>query len=211
MKGELGEVPGEIPAVKRRPTPGPLTSMALEPTVQVKVDTDGTPLELPPARPHGRTRTPARAVRSTPAHRAEAPLELPPVRPQFEAEPGPELPPVRMDDAPPPAPARRTGATACGAGAAAGGGEIEDARARVDYPRAHRAQGQDADSGALTPAAAFDAVEADFFAREADLYKREAVETFDDLDSSGGDGAVQVAPQAQVTLRRPARPAADIY
>jgi hypothetical protein len=29
---------------------------------------------------------------------------------------------------------------------------------------------------------AFDEVEADFFAREADLYKREAVETFDDLD-----------------------------
>jgi hypothetical protein len=41
--------------------------------------------------------------------------------------------------------------------------------------------------GRVTPAAAFDAVEADFFAREADLYKREAVETFDDLDSSGGD------------------------
>jgi ActR/RegA family two-component response regulator len=37
----------------------------------------------------------------------------------------------------------------------------------------------------LTPSGAFDAVEADFFAREADLYKREAVETFDDLDSSG--------------------------
>jgi hypothetical protein len=32
----------------------------------------------------------------------------------------------------------------------------------------------------------FDDVEADFFAREADLYKREAVETFDDLDSPLG-------------------------
>jgi hypothetical protein len=29
---------------------------------------------------------------------------------------------------------------------------------------------------------ALDDVEADFFAREADLYKREALETFDDLD-----------------------------
>ena len=37
----------------------------------------------------------------------------------------------------------------------------------------------------VTPAAAFDAVEADFFAREADLYKREAVDTFDDLDPGG--------------------------
>jgi hypothetical protein len=33
---------------------------------------------------------------------------------------------------------------------------------------------------------AFDAIEADFFAREADLYKREALETFDDLDPVGG-------------------------
>jgi DNA-binding response OmpR family regulator len=32
---------------------------------------------------------------------------------------------------------------------------------------------------------AFDAIEADFFAREADLYKREALETFDDLDPTG--------------------------
>jgi len=35
----------------------------------------------------------------------------------------------------------------------------------------------------LTPSTAFDAVEADFFAREADLYKREHVENFDDLDT----------------------------
>jgi len=34
----------------------------------------------------------------------------------------------------------------------------------------------------MTPSTAFDALEADFFAREADLYKREALETFDDLD-----------------------------
>jgi hypothetical protein len=33
-----------------------------------------------------------------------------------------------------------------------------------------------------TLATAFDDVEADFFAREADLYKRDALETFDDLD-----------------------------
>jgi CheY-like chemotaxis protein len=36
----------------------------------------------------------------------------------------------------------------------------------------------------ITPSTAFDAVEADFFAREADLYKHEAVDTFDDLDRS---------------------------
>jgi hypothetical protein len=32
----------------------------------------------------------------------------------------------------------------------------------------------------------FDAIESDFFAREADLYKREALETFDDLDPVAG-------------------------
>jgi hypothetical protein len=37
----------------------------------------------------------------------------------------------------------------------------------------------------LTPSTAFDAVEADFFAREADLYKHEKVESFDDLDRGG--------------------------
>ena len=37
-----------------------------------------------------------------------------------------------------------------------------------------------------TLANAFDDVEADFFAREADLYKRDAVETFDDLENPLG-------------------------
>jgi hypothetical protein len=48
-------------------------------------------------------------------------------------------------------------------------------------PRSRRQTG----SQRLTPAnatTAFDDVEADFFAREADLYKREVVESFDDLD-----------------------------
>ncbi len=45
-------------------------------------------------------------------------------------------------------------------------------------------------SGQATPSAAdtFDAIEADFFAREADLYKREAIESFDDLDPVGSNG-----------------------
>jgi len=38
-----------------------------------------------------------------------------------------------------------------------------------------------------TPSTGFSAMEADFFEREADLYKRESVETFDDLE--GGTGA----------------------
>jgi hypothetical protein len=47
------------------------------------------------------------------------------------------------------------------------------------------------------PAAAssFNAVEADFFEREADLYKGEATETFDDLDGTG-------APRRPRTTRK---------
>ena len=127
VKGELEVVSGEIPPVKPRPTLD-AQAFALEPTVQVKVDTDGTPLELPPVRP---TRnTPAPHPAPAPAVRQKTPAPMP------ITTPAPRLKT--------PIPAR------------------------------------------VTPAAAFDAVEADFFAREADLYKREAVETFDDLDPMGG-------------------------
>jgi hypothetical protein len=48
-KADSETVGGEIPPVKRRVTPG-AASLALEPTVQVKLNSDGTPLELPPVR-----------------------------------------------------------------------------------------------------------------------------------------------------------------
>ena len=41
---------------------------------------------------------------------------------------------------------------------------------------------------ARSPSDSFSLVEADFFEREADLYKRESVESFDDLDRSGPNG-----------------------
>jgi CheY-like chemotaxis protein len=123
------------PPVKRRPTPaGDAAIFALEPTLQVKVDKDGTPLAMPPTR------------RSTPA--PVAALELPPTRRSTPA------PVATLEHVTEPPRAVRTSKTPI--------------PARV------------------TPAAAFDAVEADFFAREADLYKREAVETFEDLDPGNG-------------------------
>jgi DNA-binding response OmpR family regulator len=134
VKGELDAVAGDIPPVRPQSHPDGF-AMALEPTVQVKVAADGTPLELPPVRP------------AEPPAAAEAPA------------PGPALaPPVRRKT-PTPSPALAV-------------------RSKTPIP------------SRVTPAAAFDAVEADFFAREADLYKREAVDTFDDLDPMGGnDGA----------------------
>ncbi len=46
----------------------------------------------------------------------------------------------------------------------------------------------------LTPTSAFDAIESDFFAREADLYHHDAVESFDDLDRGGTARKLQPVP-----------------
>jgi ActR/RegA family two-component response regulator len=161
-------VAGEIPEVKPRATPDGFTDLALGPTVQVKVDPDGVPLTLPAVRASDAPPADGERRAVPPALAAEAALPdgeppsivAPPVRtaeaPLPDGEP-PSLPPVRPAT---PAPERIS----------------------VSQVRAHKTP----IPGRVTPAAAFDAVEADFFAREADLYKREAVETFDDLDSSGG-------------------------
>ena len=158
--------------VKRAPTPGPITTLALEPTVQVKLNPDGTPFELPPSRratPAPAPTLEALSATSDSEATSEALSEPPP------REPPPELPPLRevlpetlseppLREAlpetlsePPPREAPRAVVRAT----------------KTPVPRR------------VTPAAAFDAVEADFFAREADLYKREAVDTFDDLDPGG--------------------------
>jgi hypothetical protein len=147
VSGALSSESGDIPPVKRRPTPGGLADLELGPTVQVKVDVDGTPLEMPVAPRDTNTPAPAPRAAEMPAPRANntpapAPVSTPPVR-RKTPTPSPALEPtLRSGKTPPPS--------------------------------------------RLTPAAAFNAVEADFFAREADLYKRETVDTFDDLDSSGG-------------------------
>lgn len=48
----------------------------------------------------------------------------------------------------------------------------------------------------LTPTSAFNAIESDFFAREADLYHHDAVESFDDLDRGGTARKLQPVPGA---------------
>jgi len=157
-KGEIGSndsVSGEIPPVKRRLTPDASAAIGLEPTVQVKLNPDGTPLELPPVRA---PEAPAVIVTEAPVLATEPPV-LATEPPVLATEP-PVLatePPVRRKT-PTPSPL------------------LPPVRQKTPIPTR------------VTPAAAFDAVEADFFAREADLYKRETVETFDDLDPmSGGD------------------------
>jgi ActR/RegA family two-component response regulator len=99
----------------------------------------------------------------------------------FDSEPPPrtELPasdgPLALDSEPPP----RTDRPDSGRHAPLDNGPSP----RVELtPRPRRTTG--GTSGGAPDA--FDAIESDFFAREADLYKREALETFDDLDPVGG-------------------------
>jgi DNA-binding response OmpR family regulator len=112
----------------------------------------------------------------------EAPVEVPlearldgALQPQVEA-PVDVPPEPRLDEPPPVADDRRAEARSPAKRERPPSGP----HAKVDRTPAPRV-------GSKTPvpqtaATAFDDVEADFFAREADLYKREALETFDDLD-----------------------------
>jgi hypothetical protein len=52
----------------------------------------------------------------------------------------------------------------------------------ADHPQAAHPPAGEAGKRALRPSSEFDALERDFFAREADLYKQEHPESFDDLD-----------------------------
>jgi hypothetical protein len=214
-KEDFAAVTGEIPPVKRAPTPGPITSLALEPTLQVKVDVDGTPLELPPAR----------RVAPAPAVALHPPLDgLSAPSPSFEAPSGDALSGEAPLSAPsgalaealsdaPPAPLSEPSGAALSEPLSAGlGAALSKAASEASFdpppagdpppelpplrealpepppreaPRPIVRAGKTPIPARVTPAAAFDAVEADFFAREADLYKREAVDTFDDLDSGG--------------------------
>jgi hypothetical protein len=171
-------------AVQRRPTPPATLAMAA--TIQVKLAPDGTPL----------TQAQAPAVAASPA---TLPTESEPPaapRPSFEPPPDrrvpqPELgpPPERMLLPPEPRPAsepllppeptappprQKTPIPPARARSKSGPRDL------TPGPRSKPPSGPHATNGTTT--GAFDDVEADFFAREADLYKREAIETFEDLD-----------------------------
>ena len=141
-----------------QPLPFPGTEPKTEPKAEPRTEPKAEPRTEPKAEP-----------------RTEAKAESP-VEPTIEskAEPSSELTseplPVRarsgsgrivpLEDAPPP--------------------RSERTSERTPRPRRISSDGQ-----ALAPDE-FDALESDFFAREADLYKREALETFDDLDPGTG-------------------------
>jgi ActR/RegA family two-component response regulator len=188
---------GEIPAIKRKLTPARATDLAVAPTVQMRLDSTGMPLSVPLAPADGEAPGAFGAQKTPPPIRARgesgrhAPLgDAPPPRAGRTGSgryaPLGYAPPPQADrsgsgrhaplgDAPPP----RADRGGSGRHAVLDGGPSP--RPELT-PRPHRITG-----GAQGSAPdAFDAIEADFFAREADLYKREALETFDDLDPVGG-------------------------
>lgn len=168
---------GEIASRRQLGTPASLAALAEAPTVQFKLD------ELPPAAPMGPTGLPPITAR----HIATRPE--PPVR--HASTPAPRAdnlrrtpPPDSLRRTPPPDGARRTPPPS-----------MRDSGKRPSLDALLPA-GPDSKAklrkilapSRITPSTAFDAVEADFFAREADLYKHEAVESFDDLDRGNRPG-----------------------
>jgi hypothetical protein len=179
---------GEIPVRKHLRTPT-AAEIAREPTVQVKVDALPAPEPAPlvPARPAPITAREAPiTAREAPQPHAPAPHVHPHPRPHPHPHPHPQTAPTK---APAPvaahnAPVPASAAPSPPAAHATGDGVPSPAPRPDSKARLKKVAAQ----VRLTPNTAFDAVEADFFAREADLYKREAVENFDDLDG-GADPA----------------------
>jgi CheY-like chemotaxis protein len=173
---------GEFAARKQAPTPAALTALAEAPTVQFKLD------ELPPAS----ALAPVRSAPITARHAtlAPAPQPAPPVaaaapiahpEPAVRAAAPAPRENVNLRRTPPPEGAKRTPAPSLrdsgsrpSLDALLPSGPDSKNKLRKVLPQTH-----------MTPSTAFDAIEADFFAREADLYKQEDVESFDDLDRGG--------------------------
>jgi hypothetical protein len=152
---------GEISARRIAPTPAALSALGDAPTVQVRLDS------LPPAAslfPAGAPPVTARGL--TPIASSEPPRR--------SATPAMARDSLRKTPAPgkTPAPASPRDNVA---------GPSLDALLPTG-PDSKAKLKKVLGATRLTPSTAFDAVEADFFAREADLYKREDVDSFDDLD-----------------------------
>ncbi|MFL5303816.1 MAG: hypothetical protein ACJ8F1_01330 [Polyangia bacterium] len=170
---------GEMTAAARRPTPATTSRLAAAPSVQVAVET-APPAPVNEPAPRVRPNSARQPILEADAPRGRAPsnrqaaLDADATRGRsgsgrqapLEGEAGPV------------------------ARARPGSGRhpaLEDApRTEHPTPRPRRVSGQ-----AAAPVAAdtFDDIEADFFAREADLYKREAIESFDDLDPIGSNSS----------------------
>jgi DNA-binding response OmpR family regulator len=193
VSGTAPAAAGEI-AARRRPSPAHVANVGEAPTVQVRLDATGMPI--------GPITSAASAALADPA-----PLSAPSAA---DAPPGAPIPLVNHKTPVPGRARSETGLRGSGGDAppqrrpssAARLQALEDGRSprgasggQVSLDKAHAQNGQHSlelpmrarrGSGASPSSETFDPVEADFFAREADLYKREPIETFDDLDPMPG-------------------------
>ena len=206
---------GEIAAAKRKPTPAAASAsfLAVAPTVQVQLDANGVPVGEPlvPSDPSSfpaqRTPPPIRARAPSgrfapledapPSRRSEQKNEPTPLPVRARGGSGPRpsleeaLPSPRTDQTTEPKIEPRSEPTPLPVRARSGSGRmppLEDAphpRNERTSERTPRPRRISSDGQTIAPDE-FDAIESDFFAREADLYKREALETFDDLDPAAG-------------------------
>jgi CheY-like chemotaxis protein len=166
-------VGGEIAGRRQLGTPAAIQALAQAPTVQFKLD------EMPPPAsmgPMGHQHAPITAKHPTlgGASPERGRRETPAPREALRRTP----PPDQLRRTPPPDGSRRTPPPS-----------LRDSGRRPSLdsmgPDTKNKLRKVLPQARLTPSTAFDAVEADFFAREADLYKQEDVESFDDLDRGG--------------------------
>lgn len=173
---------GEIVVQQSRPRVlNTVAGKSHEPSVLVEDMTGPVSPQAPASAPTGSS-TPSSAAPASAAAPA-LPRAWPPAS---VAQPVPGDPPAPVG---PPAPA----AVAAAVGSANPAAKSEGAPEARSEPPAAQPPG-DSVNGVGQPrprgsaSGNFDALETDFFAREADLYRREAVETFDDLDHPRGNG-----------------------
>jgi CheY-like chemotaxis protein len=181
---------GELSVRQQRPTPAALSALAQAPTVQFKLDELAPPAPMGPMGPAPVT---ARHQSLAPAAHAEPPVRhqsTPAHRDGLRRTPPPDSmrrtpPPDSMRRTPPPDGARRTPPPSL-----RDSGKRQSLDALLGSgPESKNKLRKILAPARITPSTAFDAVEADFFAREADLYKHETVESFDDLDRGRRPGA----------------------
>lgn len=160
---------GELPARKASPTPAAISALAEAPTVQVRLDGLPPPASIAPLWAAPLTAQQPAAAAAAPAATVEAPPRRPTPAPReaLRKTPRPDL-----RRTPPPDSMRRTPVP---------GKHDTGKRATLEAEKLRKVL----PATRLTPSTAFDELEADFFAREADLYKKDEIENFDDLDRNG--------------------------
>jgi hypothetical protein len=175
-----------IPARKSLRTPPPAEALAVgtEPTIHMKLDAAfprrATPMAAQPAAPVTAHLAQPASTAVVITARENAPVA--PVEPAAVAElplaAAPESGPARTKT-PPPLP------------------QIKASDSKTKLKKIS--------SSHLTPTSAFNAIESDFFAREADLYKHNVVESFDDLDRGGTGRKMQPVRTPPPTTARKKR------